>query len=94
MKNDPIYADINFADIVNQGDSLHESNGYDDANDFFQDESTSNDLANPKPNETPARKPGADSVKAVMPSRPLIKVLDEKEKKNLPKPKSKPSNDY
>lgn len=94
LKNDPIYADINFADIVNQGDSLHESNGYDDANDFFQDESTGNDLANPKPNETPARKPGADSVKAVMPSRPLIKVLDEKEKKNLPKPKSKPSNDY
>ena len=38
FRNDPIYADLNFADIVNRGDSLTEENGNGDANDFIIDE--------------------------------------------------------
>ena len=38
LKNDPIYADINFAELVNKGDSFVEDNGNGDANDFMDEE--------------------------------------------------------
>lgn len=41
LLNDPIYADVKFADILNNGDSLTDDGGNGDANDFL-----SNDAAN------------------------------------------------
>jgi penicillin-binding protein 1A len=86
LQNDPIYADINFADIVNQGDSLHETNGYEETNDFFMEDKPAtdgNDLSDePKkaPADTGKPKPGA-----------ALKPVDEK--KPTAKPKAA-SSDY
>lgn len=97
LKNDPIYADINFADIVNSGDSLHEQDGMDDGNEFFEDGgNTSNEFEGNKPAEpqAPAKK-SADTPKAAMPpSKPLIKLIEDKDKKAPGKQKPKSSNDY
>jgi penicillin-binding protein 1A len=40
LKNDPVFADANFADIVNRGDSLESSANNGDENDFFSSDSS------------------------------------------------------
>lgn len=93
LKNDPIYADINFADIVNQGDSLHESNGYDDANDFFGDDPSKDMMNEPAAKEketTPKPTDTSRSGKAAINSKPA--ATDDK--KPAAKPKQKAQNDY
>ncbi len=97
LMNDPIYADINFADIVNKGDSLIEENGNGNADDFLEP-----DIYVP---------PAVDTQKKVKPAaekKPEEKKPEDKkdngnvpkatmkpavtEKKNLSKPKK--DNDY
>ncbi len=97
LMNDPIYADINFADIVNKGDSLIEENGNGDADDFLEP-----DVYVPPPVDTQKK------VKPALENKPDEKKPDDKkdngnlpkatmkpvanDKKNLPKPKK--DNDY
>jgi penicillin-binding protein 1A len=40
LKNDPIYAESNFANIVTTGDSLNQESGNENSDDFFVDEQT------------------------------------------------------
>jgi len=87
LRNDPIYADINFSDIVNRGDSLTEDNGNGDAGDFadpeIKDEYKSIDTS--RPNKKP-------DEKIINKNLPAITPADDK--KNLPKPKPKKENEY
>jgi hypothetical protein len=51
LKNDPIYAESNFANIVTTGDSLNQESGNENSDDFFVDEQTDemiDDKQNPK----------------------------------------------
>lgn len=84
LRNDPIYADINFSDILNRGDSLTEDNGNGDAGDFA-DEELNNDF---KPVDTSNKQnKKQDEKKELLKTPPAIKPGDEK--KVLPKPKPK-----
>ncbi len=60
LKNDPIYADANFTNIANSGDSL-QKNGNGDADDFFNDNNSgANDFFDENPRDKPVKK--ADSL--------------------------------
>lgn len=83
MAGDPIYADINFADIVNSGDSLTEENGNGDANEYLDDnsqytEKDSSKKTAPAPVKKPEEKAPGQNPKATM----------------KPPEKQKPANDY
>lgn len=91
LKNDPVYADINFEDIVNQGDSLHQSNGNEDGNDFFLEDKVNNDLLDePVKAEQPPKKSSSDSGK----KQPVLMPKPGDDKKPVVAPKTKPANDY
>lgn len=49
LKNDPVYADANFLNIANSGDSLTQDNGNGDAGDFFNDGSGKDFFSDEKP---------------------------------------------
>ena len=90
LKNDPIYADINFAELVNKGDSFIEENGNGDANDFMNEERPP--IEKPVP-DTPVNKKPEDKKDNTIPPKALMKPgVDDK--KNAPKPKPKKENDY
>ena len=84
LKNDPIYADINFANIANTGDSLDNENGNGQAADFLGvDETAADDfMKETTPDNQP--KKNKDSVKG--------KQTPIDDKKTLLK--TKPKNDY
>ena len=91
LKNDPIYADINFAELVNKGDSFIEDNGNEDANDFMEEERPP--IEKPLPADTPVNKKPEDKKDNTTPPKALMKpAIDDK--KNAPKPKPKKENDY
>ncbi|MFZ4768784.1 MAG: penicillin-binding protein 1A [Ferruginibacter sp.] len=83
LLNDPIYADINFADIVNKGDSLTEENGNGDANDYLDEDpsSVSPDTVKAK---TPAEKKPADKKDNGAAPKATMKPATN-EKRNFPK---------
>jgi penicillin-binding protein 1A len=84
LKNDPIYADKNFANLANSGDSLHEDSGNGGADEFFNDGGANgNDLIEKDPKKNPA-----DTGRS---KQPGIKPDD---KKTPDKPKPKSGNDY
>lgn len=106
LMNDPIYADINFADIVNKGDSLLEENGNGNADDFL---STDDEFSTPAPvpvdtgkPKVPIEKKPEDKKDATTPpkatmqppvnTKPPATKPATTDKKNLPKPKT--DNDY
>jgi len=91
LKNDPIYADINFANIANSGDSLSEHIGNGDANDFVTEESNMDDGLGKDPADKQPKKSPADSNKNIK-QNPATKPADDK--KNPVKPKPKAGNDY
>lgn len=71
LRNDPIYADNNFAAIVNSGDTLSHVSENGDADDFFS-----------KPAASPAEKPSSVSKE----KKPASRILPEKDKKKERKP--------
>lgn len=89
LKNDPIYADINFAELVNKGDSFIEDNGNGDANDFMDEAAP---VQKPAP-DTPVNKKPDDKKDNNAPPKALIKPSAD-DKKNGAKPKPKKENDY
>jgi penicillin-binding protein 1A len=90
LKNDPIYADINFAELVNKGDSFIEENGNGDANDFMDE--VHPPIEKPVP-DTPVNKKPEDKKDNGIPPKALMKPgVDDK--KNATKPKPKKENDY
>ncbi len=84
IKSNPIYADANFDNILNSGDSLMTDNGNGDAGDFFtEDEKEKFDQLPVKP-DTSKKKEEKNSKKA-----DSLKAVEDRKKV---KPKS--SNDY
>ena len=91
LKNDPIYADINFANIANSGDSLSEHIGNGDANDFVTEDENMNDGLGKDPADKQPKKSPADSNKNIK-QNPGAKPAEDKKTPVKPKPKS--GNDY
>ena len=97
LMNDPIYADINFADIVSKGDSLIEENGNGDASDFVEEDLfippsvDTQKKVKPLPEKKPEEKKPDEKKDNTIPPKATMKptAID---KKNPPKPK--PDNDY
>jgi penicillin-binding protein 1A len=110
MLNNPIYADVNFEEIIKKGDVLIEENGNGDANDFAEE-----DLSQEPPVDTIQNKVNVPEEKKIEEKKPEEKKIDEKksppandntaapkatmkkaidDKKTVPKPKPKPANDY
>ena len=85
LKNDPIYADINFANIANSGDSLDENTGNGGAVDFLGEEA---DGMNDFSDEKQPKKSPADSGNKPKQSPSAIKPGDDKKAPVKPKPKS------
>ena len=83
LLNDPIYADINFADIVNKGDSLTEENGNGDANDYL-DEDPSIVSPDTVKSKTPADKKPADKKDNGAVPKATMKPASN-DKRNFPK---------
>lgn len=88
LKDDPIYADINFANIANTGDSLDEEVGSGAADDFMGSDMLDNIDNHPSNKQT---KKGSDSVPKPRP--PAAAIKPSADKKNSPKPGIK-TNDY
>ena len=87
LKNATQFADANFENILNNGDSLVEDNGNGDAGDFLN--SDPNEM--PPVIDSPKKDPKKDEKKT--PPAPAANITDDK--KNIPKPKPKPGgNDY
>jgi penicillin-binding protein 1A len=87
LRNDPIYADINFAELVNKGDSFVEDNGNGDATDFMDVEPQQQ----PEP-DTPVNKKPENKKEPVPPAKAVMKPADNKN--NGTKPPPKKDNDY
>jgi penicillin-binding protein 1A len=73
LQNDPIYADLNFADIAQSGDSLNEQSDNMDAEDFLLDEESPMEET-PKQEEKTPKKSSADTSrknkpKAILPQK-------------------------
>ena len=84
LKNAPIFADVNFQNILNNGDSLIEDNGNGDAGDFFPEDTVEQRMP-----DTNKKEPKKEEKKSFVPS-PIAN-----DKKTLPKPKPKtPGNEY
>jgi penicillin-binding protein 1A len=94
LMNDPIYADINFADIVNKGDSLIEENGNGDANDFMNEDPAllPPDTAVIKGKTVIEKKPEDKKDNAPAPKATMKPVADDKKPAAKPKPKN--NNEY
>ena len=98
LMNDPIYADINFTNIIRKGDSLVEENGNGNADDFLSEDlvpekkidtpPVKNKVPEDKKNEE--NKPDDKKGNTIPPKATMKPALNEK--KVLPKPK--PNNDY
>jgi penicillin-binding protein 1A len=74
LKSDPIYADMNFANIISSSDSLNYEEDMNDANDFLGDSenNSSEPVSAPDKKEAPskpAEKGNKPAPKAVMPAR-------------------------
>jgi penicillin-binding protein 1A len=91
LKNDPIYADINFAELVNKGDSFVEDNGNGDANDFMEQEKPP--MEKPVQDTPVNKKPDDKKDNATTAPKALMKPLPD-DKKNATRPKPKKENDY
>jgi penicillin-binding protein 1A len=87
LKNDPIYADINFAELVNKGDSFVEDNGNGDANDFMDEAPPEKPVPDTPVNKKPDDKKGNNT-----PPKAVLKPADNKS--NGTKPPQKKDNDY
>ena len=92
LKNDPIFADANFQNILSQGDSLVEESGNGDAGDFLEEDM--NDMNAPEiivdTNKNKEKKKEEKKENKI--PAPLT-IVDNK--KTLPKPKPKPGEtDY
>ena len=86
LKNDPIYADLNFADIVNTGDSLNEDIENGDAGDFMLDDPNEMDeMMDPSSQKDKPKK--SDTPEKIKPA-----IIDNKKKDIKAKPGVK--NDY
>ncbi|MEO6490791.1 MAG: penicillin-binding transpeptidase domain-containing protein, partial [Ferruginibacter sp.] len=97
LKNDPIYADANFMNIANSGDSLTEDNGNGDAGDFFNDGSGKNDFFKDKADDIIIKK--NDTSKTQDPKKddgkdPKVKLVLNKPEEKKPPVKQKSGNDY
>lgn len=89
LKNDPIFADVNIADLANRGDSLNEDSGNGDGSDYGDGSiPADNDFAPPV--DTPKNNKKPDDKNA--PPKAQMKPADDK--KNQPKTKPKTDNDY
>ncbi|MEP6712464.1 MAG: transglycosylase domain-containing protein [Ferruginibacter sp.] len=88
LRNDPIYADTRFSDILNNGDTLTEDNGNGDAGDFLQEETNGDyktvDTATIK---APKKEEKKDAKTPLILDKPV-------DNKTVPKPKPKTANDY
>lgn len=91
LRNDPIYADINFSDILNRGDSLTQDNGNGDAGDFA-DENEGLIEGNKPVDTTNKQNKNPQEKKELLKIPPAIVTGDDK--KNLPKPKPKKESEY
>lgn len=91
LKNDPIYADVNMAELAAQGDSLTEDMGNIDGSEFFGDDPTT-DLSDPQPADT--AKPKKPDDKKENPTAPKAQMKPVADKKNQPKTKPQAENDY
>jgi len=78
LKNDPIYADLNLANLINSGDSLLSDDGNGDVNDFFDNSNKEVELL--KKNDT--------SKKRLFNNKATAPIIKPEEKKK------KPANDY
>ena len=93
FKNDPIYADSRFSDILNSGDTLTKDNGNGNAGDFLQEE-INDDY---KPGDTAVTKiPKSDEKKEEKKDNKQLMPADKPadNKKIVPKPKPKTGNEY
>ncbi|RYY49879.1 MAG: penicillin-binding protein [Chitinophagaceae bacterium] len=88
LKNDPIFADVNIADLAIRGDSLNGDSGNGDGSEYGFDE-PEEDIAPVVPDTPKNKKP--EDKKDNTPKAPMKPVDD---KKNQPKPKPKTENDY
>ena len=87
LKNATIFADANFDNILNNGDSLTQDSGNGDGTDFLQDDPADAPVAVPA--DTQKKSPKKDNTKAFVPT-PMVN-----DKQNIPKPKPKSgTNDY
>lgn len=87
LKNNPIFADVNIADLANQGDSLNADSGDDDGSDFFGTD-PQEDLA-PVKADTPLKKKPEQKDNV-----PKAQMKPADDKKNQPKVKPKNDNEY
>jgi hypothetical protein len=69
LRNDPIYAESNFADIATSGDSLNQESGNENSDDFFMNEQT-DDMIDDKQSQ----KTFSDSGKSKSKSKPAPKT--------------------
>ncbi len=74
LANNPIYADLNFSDIVRKGDSLTEENGNGNANEYVEDDFSENIIAT----DTPAVKEKKPEEKKPDEKKPDEKKPEEK----------------
>jgi len=72
LKNDPIYAESNFANIATTGDSLNQESGNDNSDDFFMNEQT-DEFVDDK--QTP--KSSSDSNKSKTKQKPTPKTQSD-----------------
>jgi len=97
LRNDPIYADNNFADIVNRGDTFSRVSENEDAGDFFSKPVKTPQEKSAKPNKAKEPEPGTPPQKEGKKDRKPLFVMPKflrNEEKAKPKSKPKPSNDY
>ena len=92
LKNDPIYADANFFNIANSGDSLNEENGNGDAGDFFNDGASGDDFFGDKPDKEVPKKTDTSKGKEKPDDKPKTPAVRPDDKKPVTKPKS--GNEY
>ncbi|RYY67637.1 MAG: hypothetical protein EOO13_14350, partial [Chitinophagaceae bacterium] len=86
LKNDPIYADANMNQWLNEGDSLNTDSGNGDGSEYGNEEPEDN--FTPVVVDTPKNKKPEDKPVP----KAQMKAVDDK--KNQPKPKTKSDNDY
>ena len=92
LKNDPIFADANFQNILSKGDSMIEESGNGDANDFLEEDMS--DMNAPEVIiDTNKNKEKKKDDKKDIKIPPAATIVDDK--KVVPKPKPKPNEtDY
>ena len=92
LKNDPIFADANFQNILSKGDSLIEESGNGDANDFLEEDMSDMNAPEVIIDTNKNKEKKKDDKKDIKIS-PAATIVDDK--KVVPKPKPKPTEtDY